>query len=178
MKISTGNYASIHECFSNEPKRRIVPYSKFNNNNQIDLHPHNRLTTTINYESLTRDRLLHNLNQRYQTSYSKKPLFSQNYYPYRYLKKNYDFNRSHYAAPSDFIAMENSAFRPIKFHQRPSNCQSEQIAPSDDPCDLEVAQYFHKTPQWSNPNYFDVYTNEVSTARTTSPKKDYAETLC
>ena len=69
---------------------------------------------------------------------------------------------------SDFLSTTNSAFKPIKS----SRNFSDQLPPSDDPCDLEVAQYFHKTPQWTNRNYYDIYTN------TNSMRKNYIETLC
>jgi hypothetical protein len=38
-----------------------------------------------------------------------------------------------------------------------------------------VAQYFHQTPQWSNPNYFDIYKTDLSLIST---RKNYSETLC
>ena len=104
--------------------------------------------------------------------YYIKPTVCQNYYPYKYLKKNYNYNHR----LSDFVSTTNSAFKPIKSSQRVLSKISEQLPPSDDPCDLEVAQYFHKTPQWNNPNYFDIYyTNNTSLAST---RKNYIETLC
>lgn len=103
----------------------------------------------------------------------------QNYYPYRYINNNYDYNRSNYVPLSDFISTNNSAFKPIRqqrqkqFYQRPSYNIYEHVPPSNDPCDLEVAQYFPQTSQWSNPNYFDIYSNEINVS-----KKNYTETLC
>jgi hypothetical protein len=38
---------------------------------------------------------------------------------------------------------------------------------------LEVAQYFHQTSHWSNPNYFDIYSKDINL-----PKQTYTETLC
>jgi hypothetical protein len=102
----------------------------------------------------------------------------QNYYPYRYINNNYDYNRSNYVPLSDFISTKNSAFKPIKqkqkqFYQRPLYNIYEQVPPSNDPCDLEVAQYFPQTSQWSNPNYFDIYSKDINI-----PKQNYTETLC
>jgi len=102
----------------------------------------------------------------------------QNYYPYRYTNNNYDYNRSsNYVPLSDFISTQNSAFKPIKqrqFYQRPvCNNLYEQVPPSNDPCDLEVAQYFHQTSHWSNPNYFDIYSKDTNLM-----KQNYTETLC
>jgi hypothetical protein len=102
----------------------------------------------------------------------------QNYYPYRYTNKNYEYNRSNYVPLSDFISTKNSAFKPVgdkqkQFYQRPSYQLYDQIPPSDDPCDLEVAQYFPQTSQWSNPNYFDIYAKDMTVS-----KQNYTETLC
>ncbi|CAF1085479.1 unnamed protein product [Rotaria sp. Silwood1] len=176
IRISSENYASIHDCYSHQPSRRLLSYSKRNINNQQNSYSYHRLTTVINHENLTKNYLSTNDNIFCQQNYLIKPSLCQNYYPYKYLNKNYDFNRSLYEPISDFISTKNSAFKPIKFYRRPSlHSTSEQISPSDDPCDLEVAQYFHPNPQWSNPNYFDIYTNEVSTKL---PRKTYTETLC
>ena len=100
-------------------------------------------------------------------------------YPHRYSSnQHYESNRSNYVPLSDFFSTQNSAFKPIKpkqFYQRPpvSNNLYEQIPPSNDPWDLEVAQYFPQTAHWSNPNYFDVYSNEINQS-----KQTYTETLC
>lgn len=99
--------------------------------------------------------------------------------PYRYTNNNYEQlnSRSNYVPLSDFVSRQNSAFKPIKqkqYYQRPIyNQYYEQIPPSNDPCDLEVAQYFPHTSHWSNPNYFDIYTNDNQLAKMT-----YNETLC
>ncbi|CAF3138805.1 unnamed protein product [Rotaria socialis] len=172
MKISSRNYASIHQCLSYQPSsHRLLSYSKLSNS-QIDSHSHQRLTTMINYQNFNSGCLENNNRPFCHQNYSTKPTFSQSYYPYKYLHKNYDFSRSSYAPLSDFICTKDSAFKPFKFYQRPSRNLSELIPPSDDPCDLEVAQYFHQTPQWSNPNYFDIYSQEASS------RKNYSETLC
>ncbi|CAF1072096.1 unnamed protein product [Rotaria sordida] len=180
VKISTENYASIHECHSHQLSHRLLSYSKRNknnNNNQQNIHSYHRLMTMINHENIPRGFLSTNDNIYSHKNYLVQPSLCQNSYPYKYINKNYDFNRSTYEPISDFISTKQSAFKPIKFYQHPSNYIDEQISsPSDDPCDLEVAQYFHHTPQWSNPNYFDIYTNEISP--TISPKKTYTETLC
>ncbi|CAF2738991.1 unnamed protein product [Rotaria sp. Silwood2] len=174
IKISSENYASIHNCYSHQPSRRLLSYTN-RNNNQQNSHSYHRLTTIINHENRTTGCLSPNDNIYCHQNYLVKPSLSQNYYPYKYINKNYDFNRSSYEPISDFISTNNSAFKPIKFYRRPSHNISEKIPPSDDPCDLEVAQYFHHTPQWSNPNYFDIYSNEVSAK---APRKTYTETLC
>jgi hypothetical protein len=121
-----------------------------------------------------------NYNIRRHHYYPVEPSSSsscQNYYPYRYTNNNYDYNRSNYVPLSDFISTKNSAFKPVKqkqFYQRPlSNNIYEQVPPSNDPCDLEVAQYFPQTSQWSNPNYFDIYSKDINV-----PKQNYTETLC
>ena len=123
----------------------------------------------------------HNYNKNLYHYYPIESLSSsscQNYYPYRYTNNNYNYNRFNYVSLSDFITTKSSAFKPIgqkqkQFHQRPSYDVYEQISPSDDPCDLEVAQYFTQTSHWSNPNYFDIYSNDISI-----PKQNYVETLC
>ncbi len=104
----------------------------------------------------------------------------QNYYPYRYTNNNYDYNRSNYVSLSEVISTKNSAFKPIEqkqkqkqFYQRPMCNMYEQVPPSDDPCDLEVAQYFPQTSQWSNPNYFDIYSKDINVQN-----QNYTETLC
>lgn len=107
-----------------------------------------------------------------QLSYSHaKPRYSQDVYPYRYLTKTSQPSRATYAPLSDFLSTRTSAFKPIKSLKR-----SNEMVTSDDPCDLEVAQYFrHQTSQWSNPNYFDIYQQEFPRL---SVRKTYAETLC
>jgi hypothetical protein len=167
-KIPSKNDVSSREYYSHQPSHRLSI-----NNNQVNSNSHHscrRLAAMANYQTPT-DGCLSNNTRRHQY-YPVKPLSCQNYYPYRYLNNNYDSNRSSYAPLSDFLSAKNSAFKPVKrkeFYQRPLYHMSEQVPPSDDPCDLEVAQYFHQTSQWSNPNYFDVYT---------IPKQNYAETLC
>jgi hypothetical protein len=173
VKIPIKNSTSMHECHSYQPTHRLLSYTK-TNNSQVNSHSYRRLVSLSNYDNISTGYLSNNSN-KYNHHYYVKPRFSQSYYPYRYLHKNYDFNRPTYAPLSDFISTTNSAFKPIKPSQR-SICRiSEQIPPSDDPCDLEVAQYFHHTPQWSNPNYFDIYTKEMSVV---PPRKNYTETLC
>jgi hypothetical protein len=122
----------------------------------------------------------HNYNIRRHHYYpvdSSSSSTCQTSYPYQYTNNNYDYNRSNYVPLSDFFSTQNSAFKPIKpkqFYQRPvCNNLYEQVPPSNDPCDLEVAQYFPQTSHWSNPNYFDIYSKDVYV-----PKQTYAETLC
>lgn len=114
----------------------------------------------------------HKTNLRRHHYYPVEQLVPTSSYPYRHTN-----NRSNYVPLSDFFSTQNSAFKPIKpkqFYQRPvSNNLYEQIPPSNDPCDLEVAQYFPQTSHWSNPNYFDIYSTQC-----TQPKQTYTETLC
>jgi hypothetical protein len=169
-RIPSKTYTSIHECYSQQPSHRLSSYSKINNN-QINSHSIRRSAVMINFENpITKCCLSTNLNTRRHQYYSSKPTYSQNYYPYKYINKNYDYNRSIYSPLSDFVSTKKSAFKPIKVSQHPRCHIPEEIPPSEDPCDLEVAQYFHQTPQWSNPNYFDIYTKQA--------RKNYTETLC
>ena len=124
----------------------------------------------------------HKANLRRHHYYPVDHVVSTSSYPYRHSNNpnpttNYEPNRSNYVPLSDFFSTQNSAFKPIKpkqFYQRPvSNNLYEQIPPSNDPCDLEVAQYFPQTSHWSNPNYFDIYSTQC-----THPKQTYTETLC
>lgn len=107
-----------------------------------------------------------------------KPCFSQDYYPYKYLNKNYGYNRTNYAPLSDFISTtSNSAFKPIQSSKYSrSHLINNDTSYSDDPCDLEVAQYFRQTShQWTNPTYYDICeANQVIR----SLKKIHTETLC
>lgn len=135
-------------------------------NSQVHSHSYRRLTAVCNYE---------NISAGYSTQqpvYSHaKPRYSQDVYPYRYLTKSSQPSRTTYVPLSDFLSTRTSAFKPIKSRKR-----SDEIPTSDDPCDLEVAQYFrHQTSQWSNPNYFDIYPHEFPQL---SLRKTYAETLC
>ena len=98
----------------------------------------------------------------------------------RYTNNNYEYHRSTYVPLSDFVSTKTSAFKPIgakskaASHARPPFYPiDEQVPASDDPCDLEVAQYFPQTSQWSNPNYFDIYTKDLLL-----PKQNFTETLC
>jgi hypothetical protein len=161
LKTSTSNY----ECYSHQPSH----------NNQVNYHAYRHLVSLSNYDNINTEYLSNNRNKYHHHNYVK-PRFSQSYYPYKYLNKNYAYNRSIYAPLSDFISATDSAFKPIKSSQH-SVCPhiSEQLTPSDDPCDLEVAQYFHQTPHWSNPNYFDIHTKEIPVVL---PRKTYTETLC
>ncbi|CAF0982701.1 unnamed protein product [Adineta ricciae] len=165
------NYASIHECYSHQPSYR---YSAINNTSQYSSSSsYRRLATMANFE---------NTNYYRRHNYYPAELSSSylNYYPYRYTNKNYDYSRSNYVSLSDTISTKTSAFTPIgqkakskQLYQRPTYNIYEQIPPSDDPCDLEVAQYFPHTSQWSNPNYFDIYAKDTNIQKPT-----YAETLC
>jgi hypothetical protein len=163
------NYASIHECYSHQP---TYHYSARNNTLQYS-SSFRRLAAIANFENNN------NYNIRRHHYYPVEPSSScQNYYPYRYTNNNYDYNRSNYVPLSDFLSTKNSAFKPIgqkqkQFYQRPSYNIYEQVPPSDDPCDLEVAQYFPQTSHWSNPNYFDIYSKDSNI-----PKQNYTETLC
>lgn len=136
---------------------------------------HHPLTTMINYQNYTNNYFLSNNQRCYRSNRSTNPKFCQSYYPYKYLEKNYNLHCASYAPISDFISTNHSAFKPIKLCQRPPRRIPDLIGPSDDPCDLEVAHYFHQAPQWSNPNYFDIYSNEISSI---SPREKIAETLC
>jgi len=170
LKIPLKNSTSNYECCTHQSSSyRSLSYTK-PNNSQVNSHSYRRLVTLSNYENMSTGYLSNNSNKYYV-----KPRLSQNDYPYIYLNKNYNYNRLTYAPLSDFISTRNSAFKPIKSSQRPLCHISEQIPPSDDPCDLEVAQYFHQTPQWSNPNYFDIHTKQMPVV---PPRKNYTETLC
>ncbi len=147
---------------------RSISCSKANNNQ------YRRLVTQSNYDNISTEYLSNN-SKKYPHHHYVKPIFSQSYYPYKYLSKHYDYNQTTYIPLSDFISSTNSAFKPIKTSQENLCHISEQITSSDDPCDLEVAQYFHQTPQWSNPNYFDIYTNQMSIVL---PRKNRIATLC
>ncbi|CAF0904516.1 unnamed protein product [Rotaria sordida] len=163
------NYASIHDCYSHQPS---YGYSTKNNSHQYSTS-YRRLATMANLEN-------NNYNMHRHQYYPFETLSSQNYYPYQYTNNNYDYNRSNYVPLSDFISTKNSAFKPIgqkqkqkQFYSRPSYNMFEQVPPSDDPCDLEVAHYFPQTSQWSNPNYFDIYSKDINVS-----KQTYTETLC
>ena len=123
---------------------------------------HRHLVTLSNYDNTP-------------SQFYSKPCFSQDYYPYKYLNKNYGYNRTAttYAPLSDFVTTTNSAFKPIQpslKHSR-SHLSSDDTSYSNDPCDLEVAQYFRQASrQRTNPTYYDIYQ--------TSLKKPYTETLC
>jgi hypothetical protein len=171
-KITTShqhkNYASIHECYSHQPSYR---YSAINNSHQYSSSSSSRrLATMANFET-------NNYNPRRHHYYPVETSLSsscENSYPYRYTNNNYDHNRSNYLPLSEFLSTKNSAFKPVKqkqFYQRPAcNNLYEQVPLSTDPCDLEVAQYFPQTSQWSNPNYFDIYAKDIHS--------NYTETLC
>ncbi|CAF1450506.1 unnamed protein product [Rotaria sp. Silwood1] len=164
------NYTSIHDCYSHQPS---YGYSTKNNSHQYS-SSYRRLAAMANFEYNN-----YNIHRHHYYPYETlSSLSSQNYYPYQYTNNNYDYNRSNYVPLSDFISTKNSAFKPIgqkqkQFYSRPSYNMFEQVPPSDDPCDLEVAQYFPQTSQWSNPNYFDIYSKEINV-----PKQNYTETLC
>ncbi|UJR26724.1 hypothetical protein I4U23_008039 [Adineta vaga] len=166
------NYASIHECYSHQPSYR---YSTINNSPQYSSSSYRRLATMANLENTNYYR-----NRRHHYYPVEISSSCHNYYPYRYTNKDYDYNRSNYVSLSDTISTKTSAFKPIgqqsktkPFYQRPTYNIYEQVPPSDDPCDLEVAQYFPHTSQWSNPNYFDIYSKDTNVQ-----KQTYAETLC
>ncbi len=158
--------SQFNHKYSHQPSHRFSSYTN-PNNNQVNSHSYRRSIALSNYENFSTGYF-----SNHPTKSAIKPRFSQNYYPYKYLQRNSDYNRLTYAPLSDFISTTNSAFKPIKS----TRChRTEQIPLSDDPCDLEVAQYFHQIPQWSNPNYFDIYTKQMSMIL---PRKNYAETLC
>lgn len=160
------NYTSIHECYSHQPTYR---YSAVNNSLQYS-SSYRRLAAIANFENVN------NYNLRRHQYYPTDSQYTSSK-SYRCTNNNYELARSNYAPLSDFVSRQNSAFKPIKqkqFYQRPIyNQYYEQIPPSSDPCDLEVAQYFPHTSHWSNPNYFDIYTNDNQPSKTT-----YNETLC
>jgi hypothetical protein len=168
------NYTSIHECYSHQPSYR---YSTGNNSQQYS-SSYRRLAAIANFENHNNYNLRRHHYYPVETSSSSSSC--QNYYPYRYTNNNYDYNRSNYVSLSEVISTKNSAFKPIEqkqkqkqFYQRPMCNMYEQVPPSDDPCDLEVAQYFPQTSQWSNPNYFDIYSKDI-----TVQNQNYTETLC
>jgi hypothetical protein len=165
--MSLANSSLNPKSYSRQPSHRLSSCTQ-SNNSQVNSHSYRRLIALSNYD---------NISAGYSTTnhYHVKPRYSQDYYPYKYLNKNYNYNQSNYVPLSDFFSATNSAFKPIKSSRYPVRDLSEQIPLSDDPCDLEVAQYFHQTPQRSNPNYFDIYKNEMSLV---SKRKDYTETLC
>ncbi|CAF1023850.1 unnamed protein product [Adineta steineri] len=176
IKITTPqqhkNYTSINECYSHQPSYQ---YSTVNNSQQYS-SSYRRLATMANFENTNN----YNLRRHHYYPVETSSSSCQNYYPYRYTNKNYDYNRSNYVSLSDVISNKPSAFKPIgqkvkpkQFYQRPTYNIYEQVPPSDDPCDLEVAQYFPHTSQWSNPNYFDIYSNDMNVQN-----QNYTETLC
>ncbi|CAF4445415.1 unnamed protein product [Rotaria socialis] len=169
------NYSSIHDCYSHQLPYRYSTKTNTNNHQYSSSSSYRRLATIANFDN-------NNYNTHRHHYYPVETLSSssscQNYYPYRYTNNNYEYSRSNYVSLSDFISNKNSAFKPIgqrskQFYPRPIYNMYEQVPPSDDPCDLEVAQYFPQTSQWSNPNYFDIYSKDL-----TVPKQNYAETLC
>ncbi|CAF1073448.1 unnamed protein product [Adineta steineri] len=163
-------YTSMHNYYSQYPT-----YTKPIQNN-IDSQSFRHSSIRNNFGNLTTGCCLptNHYTRRHQY-YSNK---CQNYYPYKYINKNHDYNRSLYVPLSDFISTGHSAFKPVKISQQRLYHTSETIPPpppSDDPCDLEVAQYFCRTPQWSNPNYFDIYQKNIPR---TLLRKKFIETLC
>ncbi|CAF1537744.1 unnamed protein product [Adineta ricciae] len=161
------DYNAIHECYSQRLSHQLTARPKFPQN-PIDCS-HYRPTMVSNLETLTAGccRPTFRLN---------KSIYSQHYYPYKYINKNYDYHSTLYAPLSDFISTTDSAFKPIKVSRQQSFYhRAEPIPPSDDPCDLEVAHYLCPTPQWSNPNYFDIYNEDIPRI---PPRKTYTETLC
>lgn len=95
---------------------------------------------------------------------------------------HYDPHRSTYAPLSDLLGTNTfSAFKPVerkRFHPRPLEHLSDALPLSDDPCDLEVAYYFQQTSQCSNPNYFDIYAQDLPAPAVSLFRQNLAETLC
>ena len=177
VKTSSRNYASAHECCSTQPlHRHLLSYSKLIHN-QTNSHSRHYQTPLINNRNIHKQCLTtnYNTNHNQENFYLSRSLLHQNSYPYKLINKNYECNQLLYASLSDFINRNNSAFKPVKFRQH-SHCHtSEEISPSNDPCDLEVAQYFRQTPRSNNSNYFDIYTDNMLVALL---KKNCSETLC
>ena len=199
-EVPSQTYASINDCQSH----RLSAYAKIPDR-PVNAHSYRRLAAMSNYGNRTttitgypsmnnnprRPALLPpplppTRHRRCPSYQSARPAICQSYYPYRYINKNYDTTRASYAPLSDFLSGKTSAFKPVqqKFrhrhpqHSRPLRAHlPEPIGSSDDPCDLEVAQYFHHTSHWSNPNYFDVYAKDGQ-APVPLPRHNYSETLC
>ncbi|UJR22377.1 hypothetical protein I4U23_025439 [Adineta vaga] len=175
-KFPPKTYTSIYDCYSQQPSHRLSSHRKFSKNS-IDSSVY-RSGMISNLDTLTNGCCLStNSNVRRPIYHSNKSTYSQHYYPYKYINKNYDYHRPLYVPLSDFISTKDSAFKPIENsrHALHHHRRQEQIPPSDDPCDLEVAHYLCQTPHWSNPNYFDIYRKEVPRLLA---RKTYTETLC
>ena len=154
----------------------MTSYVQETDNSHVHSHSYRRLTAVSNYENLSAGYPTRHL------SYSHtRPRYSQELYPYNYLKKTSSASRTNYVPLSDFISSRNSAFKPVQsVKKRPLRMdhRSDDMLSSDDPCDLEVAQYFrHQTSQWSNPNYFDLEKKPLPLLLE-STRKTYTETLC
>jgi hypothetical protein len=178
IDLPSNNYSAIHECFSQQPH---LLSSSTRNNSQINGHPSHssrRLATLANHENASAG---HQPKRRQPYSTTKQTL-PQSYFPYRYLMNHYDPHRSTYGQLSDLLGTNTvSAFKPIErkpFHPRPLEHLSDSLPLSDDPCDLEVAHYFQQTSQCSNPNYFDIYAQDLPAPPVSLFRQNLAETLC
>jgi hypothetical protein len=172
----------MHECYSSTGEqyqhhhRRHRHVDTSNNDSQSQSYSSSYCYPNTNMSQYTTE----NYNRRH-LYYPVDSSSKQAHYSYHLATNpSYESCRSNYVPLSDFVSTKTSAFKPIVPKRKDYHACSthqpiyEQLQTlSDDPCDLEVAQYFPQTSQWSNPNYFDIYTNDRILA-----KMNYTETLC